>query len=603
MRIRRLVAAAATVAAGALILSGCAAPQSEIVEGSSLAVAWNQPFYSYNGLTSFGNATANNNITYSTLATFNYYNDEPALVDDKSFGSYEKLSDDPLVVKYTIADGVKWSDGTAVDAADLMLQWAALSGALDTPEFDPSEFTDPETGEFTDSYPTDVVYFDSGADPSVGLGLVSTLPEVSDDKKSITLTYDAPFVDWALVFSAPLPAHVVAKNALSIEDNQQAKDAILKAIEDNDEAALAPISSFWNSGFNFTEMPTNTDLVLASGPYVITDFVADQYVTLSANKEYTGANQPKVEEITVRFIPDPLAAVQALQNGEVQVISPQATVDVADALAALDNVTVIGGYEGTYEHIDLQFDQSKSGNFNNPLIREAFMKVIPRQEIVDKLIVPLQEDATVRSSQVFFPGQEGYDESIAENGSDAYAEVDIEGATALLAEAGVANPEVCMLFSSTNPRRANEFLLIQQSGALAGFNVTDCSSPDWGGLLGTPGAYDASLFGWQSTSLGVTNGPPPTFATGGINNLNFYSNPEVDKLTAALGAEFDTAKQIDIQKQIDKLLWEDFYGVTIFQFPAVTAYDQTKIANISPSTLAPTIFWNIWDWEPVSAGE
>ena len=603
MRIRRLVAAAATVAAGALILSGCAAPQSEIVEGSSLAVAWNQPFYSYNGLTSFGNATANNNITYSTLATFNYYNDEPALVDDKSFGSYEKLSDDPLVVKYTIADGVKWSDGTAVDAADLMLQWAALSGALDTPEFDPSEFTDPETGEFTDSYPTDVVYFDSGADPSVGLGLVSTLPEVSDDKKSITLTYDAPFVDWALVFSAPLPAHVVAKNALSIEDNQQAKDAILKAIEDNDEAALAPISGFWNSGFNFTEMPTNTDLVLASGPYVITDFVADQYVTLSANKEYTGANQPKVEEITVRFIPDPLAAVQALQNGEVQVISPQATVDVADALAALDNVTVIGGYEGTYEHIDLQFDQSKSGNFNNPLIREAFMKVIPRQEIVDKLIVPLQEDATVRSSQVFFPGQEGYDESIAENGSDAYAEVDIEGATALLAEAGVANPEVCMLFSSTNPRRANEFLLIQQSGALAGFNVTDCSSPDWGGLLGTPGAYDASLFGWQSTSLGVTNGPPPTFATGGINNLNFYSNPEVDKLTAALGAEFDTAKQIDIQKQIDKLLWEDFYGVTIFQFPAVTAYDQTKIANISPSTLAPTIFWNIWDWEPVSAGE
>lgn len=131
------------------------------------------------------------------------------------------------------------------------------------------------------------------------------------------------------------------------------------------------ISSFWNSGFNFTEMPSNPDLVLSSGPYVITDFVADQYVTLTANKQYTGANQAKVEEITVRFITDPLAAVQALQNGEVQVISPQATVDVADALAALD-VTVIGGYEGTYEHIDLQFDQSKSGNFNNPLIREAF---------------------------------------------------------------------------------------------------------------------------------------------------------------------------------------------------------------------------------------
>ena len=598
MRIRRFAAAAATVAAGALVLSGCAAPQSEIVEGSSLSVAWNQPFYSYNGNTSFGNATANNNITYATLGGFNYYNDVPELVRDTSFGTIEKISDDPLVVKYTIADGVKWSDGTAVDAADIMLQWAALSRALDTPDFDSSEFTDPDTGEFTDDFPTDVVYFDSGADPSVGLGLVSTTPEVSDDKKSVTMTYDAPFVDWELQLTPPLPAHVVAKNALGIEDNQEAKDAILAAIADGDDEALAGISSFWNSGFNFTEMPEDPELVLSSGPYVVTDFVADQYVTLRANTEYTGDNQPAVEEITVRFITDPLAAVQALQNSEVQVISPQATVDVAEALAALD-VTVIGGYEGTYEHIDLQFDQSKSGHFNNPLIREAFMKVIPRQEIVDKLIVPLQEDAEVRNSQVFLPGAEGYDESVAENGSDAYAEVDIEGAKALLAEAGVTNPEVCMLFSSTNPRRANEFLLIQQSGALAGFNVTDCSSPDWGGLLGTPGAYDASLFGWQSTSLGVTNGPPPTYTTGGINNLNFYSNPEMDELTAALGQEFDEAKQIEIQKEIDKLLWEDFYGVTIFQFPAVSAYDQTKIANISPSTLAPTIFWNIWDWEPV----
>jgi peptide/nickel transport system substrate-binding protein len=302
----------------------------------------------------------------------------------------------------------------------------------------------------------------------------------------------------------------------------------------------------------------------------------------------------------VRFITDPLAAVQALQNGEVQVIAPQATADVATALADLD-VTVIGGNDGVYEHIDLQFDQSKSGHFNNPLIREAFMKVIPRQEIVDKLIKPLQPDAEVRNSQVFLPGAEGYDESVAENGSADFAEVDIDGAIALLAEAGVANPEVCMLFSSTNPRRANQFLLIQQSGALAGFNVTDCSSPDWGGLLGTPGAYDASLFGWQSTSLGVTNGPPPTFTTGAINNLNFYSNPDMDALTEALGKEFDPAAQIDIQKQIDKLLWDDFYGVTIFQFPAVTAFDQNAIAGISPSTLSPTIFWNIWDWEPVVA--
>lgn len=99
----------------------------------------------------------------------------------------------------------------------------------------------------------------------------------------------------------------------------------------------------------------------------------------------------------------------------------------------------------------------------------------------------------------------------------------------------------------------------------------------------------------------MTNGPPPTYTTGAINNLNFYSNPEMDALTEALGKEFDPAGQIEIMKQIDKLLWDDFYGVTIFQFPAVTAFDPNAISGISPSTLSPTIFWNIWEWEPVVA--
>jgi peptide/nickel transport system substrate-binding protein len=347
-------------------------------------------------------------------------------------------------------------------------------------------------------------------------------------------------------------------------------------------------------------MPEDTDLVVSNGPYTITDFVADQYVTLTANPEYVGDHKPEVEEITVRFITDPLAAVQALQNGEVQVISPQATADVATALADLD-VTVLGGTEGTYEHIDLQFDQSKSGHFNDPLIREAFMKVIPRQEIVDKLVKPILPEAEVRNSQVFLPGADGYEESVANNGSDAYAEVDIAGAQALLAQAGVTNPEVCILFASTNPRRVNEFALIQASASQAGFNVTDCSSPSWGGLLGTPGAYDASLFGWQSTSLGVTNGPPPNYTTGGINNLNFYSNPEMDELTGKLNVTFDLDEQKQILLDIDKLLFDDYYGLTIFQFPAVTAFDQNSIENINPGPLSPTIFWNIWEWSPVTA--
>ncbi|HET6300886.1 ABC transporter family substrate-binding protein [Microbacterium sp.] len=606
---KRISAAVALTAVGALAISGCAAgggdngDDSGLIEGSSITAAWNQAFYSYNGNTSFGNATANNNITYLTLDGFNYYNNTPELVQNTSFGTYEMVSEDPLTITYTVNEDVTWSDGTPVDAADLMLHWAALSRALDTPDFDPAEFTDPETGEFTDAFPTDVVYFDSGATPDAGLGLVTQTPEISEDGRSITMIYDAPYVDWELSFSSPLPAHVIAKNALGIEDNEEAKQAVLDAIANEDDAALAPLSAFWNGGFNFTELPDDPELYLASGPYMISDFVADQYITLVANPEYKGDNQPTIEEITIRFIPDPLAAVQALENGEVDVISPQATADIKTALDGIEGITVVTGVEGTYEHVDLQFNNGRNPEniFSNAQVREAFLKTIPRQEILDTLIKPIAgDDALLRSSQIFVPGAEGYDESVAENGSDAFAEVDIEGAKQLLAESGVTNTEVCLLYASNNPRRVNEFALIQASAAQAGFNVTDCGSEQWGGLLGTPGAYDASLFGWQSTSLAVTSSGP-TFQTGGINNLNFYSNPEVDELIAQLNVEFDTDAQIEIQKQIDALLWGDFYGVTIFQFPGVTAFSD-RVEGIDPSILAPTIFWNAWDWSVTDGG-
>ena len=125
---KRISAAVALTAAGALVISGCAAgggddtgDDSGLVEGSSITAAWNQAFYSMNGNTSFGNATANNNINYLVLDGFNYYNNTPELVQNESFGTYEVVSEDPLTVTYTVAEGPTWSDGTPIDAAEKKL--------------------------------------------------------------------------------------------------------------------------------------------------------------------------------------------------------------------------------------------------------------------------------------------------------------------------------------------------------------------------------------------------------------------------------------------------------------------------------------------------
>src|SRR5665648_606804 len=435
VKMRRLGATGAIVAASALILSACATPtQPAIEQDTRITVGWNQPFYSYNEATANANATANAVIKYMTVGSFQYYDDVPELVKDESFGTFEKLSDDPMTVKYTIAKDTQWSDGTPVDAADMLLQWAADSGA-----FNEGEVTyDEESGAIIDH---ENLYFDAAA-LGGGLENVTQVPEIGDDGRSITLVYDTPFVDWELAFAAPtVPAHVVAMHGHDITDEQEAKDAVITAIQDKDIATLKPIADFWNSGFDFADLPDDPSLYLASGPYVISELSADDaFVTLTANPEYKGDLKPKVETITVRYNEDPMAQVQALQNGELDIINPQATADVITALEGVDGVTVATGVEGTYEHVDLvynnggPFDPATYGGDEDTarLVRQAFLLTIPRQEVIDKIIAPLNPDAEVRNSQTRVPGSPGYDDIVESNGSDFYAEVDIAKAQELL---------------------------------------------------------------------------------------------------------------------------------------------------------------------------
>src|SRR5690625_4593898 len=142
LKIRRFTAAAAMLAAGSLVLAACgdgggadpADPDagdtddsgieddSGISQDQALTVGWNQPFFEYNDDSLTGNATANAVVLYMIKSGFNYYDADLELQQDDSFGTYEKISDDPLQVKYTYADTAEWSDGTPVDAADLVMR-------------------------------------------------------------------------------------------------------------------------------------------------------------------------------------------------------------------------------------------------------------------------------------------------------------------------------------------------------------------------------------------------------------------------------------------------------------------------------------------------
>ena len=609
MRITRKAVLASVATVSVLALAACSSSGDTGTEDdnaginteTALNIAWNQPFYSFNGNSMTGNATANNVIIYLANSDFMYYDADLELVQDESFGTYEKISDDPLTVKYTYADTAKWSDGVAAGPADLLLEWAAQSGKFNNvePEYD-------EEGNVTNQDALDAgVYFDA-ASPSVAL--ITETPVIEDN--SITMVYSKPFADWETAIDNNLPAHIVAQRALGIEDPEEATDALVAAIEDGDVDALSKIANVWSNDWNFTSLPSDEQLLVSSGPYVISEFEEDQYLTLTANEAYEGDKKAVFEKVTVRYNGDPMGQVQALQNGEVDLINPQSTADVLAALEAIDGIEVQNAVEGTYEHVDLQFgnggpfDPATYGGDTEKAkkVRQAFLKTIPRERIVNDLIKPLNPEAEVRNSYTQVPGSPMYDSIVEASGqATQYAEVDIEGAKALLAEAGVPNVQVRMLFDPNNTRRVNQFELIKQSASEAGFDVVAYAVQEgWGSdLSGATSFYDAALFGWQSTSTAVTESDA-NYRTGATNNFYGYSNPEVDALFDELQVATESADQERILGEVEKHLVDDAFGVTIFQFPGITAHNPEKIGNVIPLSIAPGIFYGFWEW---TAGE
>ena len=67
--------------------------------------------------------------------------------------------------------------------------------------------------------------------------------------------------------------------------------------------------------------------------YKISEYVPDQSVTLVRNDKYWGP-PAKADKIVMRIITDDTASVQALANGEVQVIRPQPDPDLLNQLKA-----------------------------------------------------------------------------------------------------------------------------------------------------------------------------------------------------------------------------------------------------------------------------
>jgi peptide/nickel transport system substrate-binding protein len=102
---------------------------------------------------------------------------------------------------------------------------------------------------------------------------------------------------------------------------------------------------------------------------------------------------------------------------------------------------------------------------------------------------------------------------------------------------------------------------------------------EWGAMLGDffsgkiPGGADAVniSLGFVLPSLWKT-----WFSTGASSNVGKYSNPEADRLMAAIGAELDPDKQVAIYQKLNDVLLKDAPWLLV-------------VNDLNPRVLAPSV--------------
>lgn len=563
--------------------TGSSTPESSTVESSpsgpiadTITIGLEQPPGGYNSNTAAANSVYGAYVDNLTQGAFFRVQPDGTLKPDKEFGSYQKISDNPLTVKYTFADKAVWSDGVPIDFDDALLTWAALSGSYPSGQKDANG---DESDLFTPA-------------STNGWDQVKKLTGKAGDK-SFTMVFTKPYVDWESLGGGFMPAHIVAQQAgLSPAGNGA---ELVDAITKDDKAKVAKIAKFWNEGWAYGEhlaTVPKAELQPGSGPYKFSN-AKDGALTIVKNDKWWGT-PGKTNTFVFKEV-SPEEWVQALANGDIDQYDPSnPTQDVVSQLKNLGDKAKYDVGEGlSFSHVDL--DQSANGKFKDLRVRQAFAKCVPRQDIVDKFAAPVNPKAQILDLRETLPAQAGYAETLAKVPSaKQYDTVDLAGAKKLLTDAGVKVPyDIRFVRAKTSQLRADQIALIKTSCDKAGFNIIDTPQEDVFSTLPQSGKWDAGVFGWSASGL-VASGES-IYVTGGDQNYGKYSDKKVDSIWEQVVTSTDRAKAEALKAPMEEELWATVYNVVLYSTPNLAAWS-SSVSGVVPNPTQYGSTWNAATW-------
>lgn len=321
---------------------------------------------------------------------------------------------------------------------------------------------------------------------------------------------------------------------------------------------------------------------VVSGPFIVTDFDVDHYISYEANKDYwKGA--PKIDKLNIKIV-DGSQLYAGLQSGEID-ITQQTMSDIPqedyESVEALDNVDVVYGSPVTNQSV---FIQTK--NVPDVKVRQAMLYAIDRQQILEELLNGHGEivDGFLSSASPF------YDDSLTP------VSYDPEKAKTLLEEAGWDGSQTIRFYvNSGDSTFVNAASIIAAEWAAVGIKA-EIQTVDFATLMSVAGTEDYDVLAVQYTYAPVDPYPDVAWLLGGEGSWTGYSDDTLNDALTKSQLTSDPEETKELFSVVDKKVQEDVPMFSAYVISAQGAVSK-RITGATPSVYG--FFNDVQNWDVV----
>ena len=428
-----------------------------------------------------------------------------------------ETSEDGLVWKFYLRENLKWSDGSPLTANDFKFSWMKV--------------LEPETGAKN----ADLLYVINGAEAyNKGEGKAEVVGIKVLDDKTIEVVLEEPSE-----YFLSLLAHVTYSPISEKLFNEK-----------KEEFGLKP------------------DSITASGPYQLKEWNHNANIVLVKNENYWNKDEIKLDEIEIKLVVDNEAALNAFNNGEIDLIRIGSV--QYEKFRNDERIHLFQNNSVWFLLFNMENDFLK-----NPKIRKAIQMSINREKLIEKVLSGTGNTATGLIPNGIMGDKEGFrDEAgiaVPDYNTDEAKKLFAEG----LKELGMTKPPKLNLLinDALNNKSVAEFAQ-EQLRVNLGLEI-EIEAVTYKERVVRSQQHDFDLV---FTSWKAIYADPKSyldiFVSGAGNNYGVYSNKKYDEEVSESNKILDRKERIEKIQEAEKTLVNDM--------PAAFLYFQTRIVILNP---------------------